>query len=451
MNDPRVTELAQYSAGLRFADLTPEAVHECRRRIIDSLACAVGAFDAEPARIARAVARRSVGRPPARLWGTQEETTVEMAAFANGVALRYADYNDAYFMRSSGHPSDNVAAVLALADALGSDGQTATVALTLAYEVFCNFSDVLPRETGYDYVIHGVVGSAVAGAKLLGLDEKQTAQAIALSIIPNVALEQTRLGELSMWKGCAAANAARNGLFAAMLAAEGLTGPEQSLTGKWGLRHAVGDFEWASFGGRGAPFRVTQTHLKYFPAVVHSQSPITAAMKLQGRFAVDNVAAVEVDTYWVARRYTDRTNALWHPTTRETADHSLPYIIAVALLDGTVTAESFSEERLGDARIARLMDCMSLREVPEYTAAHPKSWPCRIIIRLKDGTELTGDAQYFKGHALNPMTDAEVEDKFSQLTAGRLDATQRKAVLAAGWKFDAAPVRSLVDLLRFPD
>src|SRR5438874_230157 len=118
--DHRTHELASYAASLSYDELTPEAIHEAKRRIIDSVGCAIGAYDAEPARIARRVARRQTGKPNARIWGTLETTTPELAAFSNGVMLRYADYNDAYFMRSSGHPSDNIAVTLSLGDALRS-------------------------------------------------------------------------------------------------------------------------------------------------------------------------------------------------------------------------------------------------------------------------------------------------------------------------------------------
>jgi 2-methylcitrate dehydratase len=276
------------------------------------------------------------------------------------------------------------------------------------------------------------------------------AEAISLSITPNIALEQTRLGELSMWKGCAAANASRNGVFAALLAAEGMTGPDYAIEGKAGLYHAVGKFEWAPFGGRGGPFRIGETHLKYYPAVVHSQSPITAAVQLAGRFAPADVARIVVETYWVARRYTDRASPLWRPATRETADHSLPFIIAAALLDGAVTAETFSEERLHDPNIRTLMERMEIRENPDFTAAHPRRWHCRIEVHAASGTPFIAQTEYFKGHARNPMSDAEVEDKFRTLAAPRLGRAELDNLLQALWRIDQlADVSAVVDRLRY--
>lgn len=434
--DQSIRKLSEYAHQLRFADISDEAVHECKRRLIDTLGCAIGAFDAEPSRIARAVAARYSGNPPARVFGTLRASSPDHAAFANGVMLRYQDYNDSYFMKSSGHPSDTLAAVLAIADAVHADGRAVITAITLAYEAFCNFSDVLEREQGWDYVLYGVVACALASAKLLDLDAAQMAHAVSLAVIPNVALEQTRAGELSMWKGCAAANAARNGVFAALLAQQGLTGPEDAIEGRWGLQRAVGRFEWAPFGGQGGPYRVTQTHLKYFPAVVHSQSPIAAAVELHGKIAIEDIQSIAVDSYWVAKRYADRASPLWHPGTRETADHSIPYIIAAALIDGTISAASFSEARLRDRRITDLLGKMTIREDAAFTELHPAAWPCRIEIRSRSGQHVIATSNFFKGHARNPLTDAEVETKFCQLTTGFLDSQQAGKILAKAWELE---------------
>jgi 2-methylcitrate dehydratase len=448
--DSMIEQLSEYATGLRYRDLTPEAVHECKRRLIDTLGCAAGGFDAKPSVVARALARRSRGDPPARILGTQERSTPELAAFANGVMMRYLDFNDATFGKSAGHPSDIFAATLAVADALHADGRDAIAASALAYEVFCNFSESVAREQGWDHVVFGVVANAVASGRLLGLTRAQMGNAIALGTIPNMALEQTRTGELSMWKGCAAANAARNGIFAAQLARDGLTGPEQAIEGKWGLWHPLGKFRWQPFGGRGAPFRVTQTHIKYFPAVIHAQTPITVALELHGQVAPEEIEAIAIETYWVAERYVDRANALWHPATRETADHSLPYCVVTALLDGEITEASFSARRIRDPRIAALIERTTIRENPAYTRAHPGEWPCRIDVTLRGGRKKSAAAPYFKGHARRPLSDAEIEQKFRELSENVLEKKQADAVLAAAWKLEKlADVGDLLKLLKF--
>ena len=445
-----IERLADYATGLRYQDLPADAVHECKRKLIDTLGCLAGAFDAEPSVIARAVARRSVAHPPARILGTLDSCSPELAAFANGVMLRYLDYNDAYFMKSSGHPSDTLAAVLAAADAAHADGASVVTAITLAYEVFCNFSEVVPRELGWDYAVYGVIACAVGAGKILGLSREAMGNAISLAAIPNLALEETRRGELSMWKGCAAANAARNGVFAAQLAAEGLTGPELAIEGRWGLWHALGRFDWQPFGGRGGAFRITQTHLKYYPAVVHAQAPITAAVELHGAMAPQDIASIAIESYWVANRYTDRSSPLWHPGTRETADHSLPYTVAAAILDGDITAKSFSGQRINDPLLIGLIERTTIKENPEFTRLHPTEWPCRIVVTGRNGERKVAEARYFKGHARRPLTDAEVESKFRSLAAKVLTPQQIDAFLAKAWTLEElADIGELLALLEF--
>jgi 2-methylcitrate dehydratase len=448
--DSMIEQLADYATGLRYQDLAPEAVHECKRRLIDTLGCLAGGYDAGPSIIARSLARRVRGDPSARILGTQERSTPELAAFANGVMMRYLDFNDATFGKSAGHPSDIFAAVLAEADALHVDGRRVITASALAYEVFCNFSESVQREQGWDHAVFGVVANAVGAGKLLGLSRARMGNAIALGVIPNMALEQTRTGELSMWKGCAAANAARNGVFAAQLAKEGLSGPAQAIEGKWGLWHSLGKFRWQPFGGRGVPFRIAGTHIKYFPAVVHAQTPITVALELHGKVEPEEIEAIAIETYWVAERYVDRGNALWHPATRETADHSLPYCVAAALLDGAVTEASFSARRIRDPRIAALIERTTMREDPSFTRRHPQEWPCRIELTLRGGKKQAAEAPYFKGHARRPLSDAEIEQKFRGLAEGMLGKQRADAVLAAAWKLEKlGDVGQLLGLIKF--
>jgi 2-methylcitrate dehydratase len=448
--DGMIEQLAGYAAGLRYKDLTPEAVHECKRRLIDALGCVVGGFDAEPARIARDLARRSRGRPSARILGTQEAVSPELAAFANGTAMRYLDFNDAYFMMASGHPSDTFAAVLAAADAARAGGRDFVTAAATAYEAYCGISDAVKREQGWDHSVQCVLGSAVGAGRIMGLDREKMGNAISLALVPNMAMEQTRTGELAMWKGVAGPNAARNGLFAAELARAGMTGPDHAIEGKWGLWHSLGRFEWQPFGGRGGPFRLTTTLLKCFPSVIHSQSPITAALELHGKVAPDDIEAISIATYWVAERYVDRKNALWQPTTRETADHSIPYCVVAALLDGGITEDSFSARRIRDPRLARLLERTTIREDPAYSKLHPREWPCRIDLTLRGGAGRTAEVRYFKGHPKRPLTDAEVELKFRELAEASLGEKRAGAVLAAAWGLEKLKnVGDLLKLLRF--
>ena len=279
----RTTEmLASYACRLSYEDLGPKTVHQVKRTLVDTLGCAMGGFVSEPAKIARGMASTVTSTTPARVLGTTEYTSPDMAGFANGVMVRYLDCNDSYFSPGGGHPSDMIPAVLAVADPMVADGRTVVTAIALAYEVFCRLSDVVVAgNLGWDQGMFSVIGAACGAGKVLGLDQERMANAISLAITPSLPLAVTRSGELSMWKGCATAAATRSAIFAVTLAAEGMNGPQEPFDGKRGLwEQAVGKpVEIPAFplGGSRSdddPFRITQTIVKSYPSQIHTQAPI---------------------------------------------------------------------------------------------------------------------------------------------------------------------------------
>src|SRR5688572_24835496 len=249
--------LAEYAAGLTFEKLTKEAVHETKRRFIDSFATAIGAMPSDAYTIAKKCAARVSSTPGASILAGGK-SSVEWATFVNGLLIRYLDFNDTYLSKEPAHPSDNLAAVLAVGEAVGAGGRDLITAAVLAYEIQCRFCDAASlRKHGVDHVTYGAISSATAAAKLMRLDVAKTTHTIGLAGVCNVALRQTRSGELSMWKGCAFANAARNGVFAALLAAEGLSGPAPIFEGDLGFMKLVtrDPFKTAPMGAEhgGAP------------------------------------------------------------------------------------------------------------------------------------------------------------------------------------------------------
>ncbi len=284
--------LATYATGLTFEKLTKEAVHETKRRFIDSFATAVGAMPSEAYAIAKKCACACTGNPGASILGGGQ-TSIEWATFVNGLLIRYLDFNDTYLCKEPAHPSDNLAAVLAVGEAVGAKGRDLITAAVLAYEIQCRFCDAASlRKHGVDHVTYGAISSAVAAGKLMKLDATKLTHAVGIAGVCNVALRQTRSGELSMWKGCAFANAARNGVFAAMLAAEGLTGPAPIFEGDLGFFKLVArePFDPAPFGGEFGNqdgFMINKTYIKFWPAEYHSQSAIDAALQLRSELNGD--------------------------------------------------------------------------------------------------------------------------------------------------------------------
>lgn len=443
--------LSAYAAALRFEDLPPETVHEAKRRWIDTLGCALGALRSEPAQIARRLALTQRGVPGATVLGTVHQAPPETAAFANGVLFRYLDYNDTYLSKEPAHPSDNLAAVLAIAELQGASGREVLAATVLAYEVQCRLCDAASiRARGWDHVTYGSFSTALAAGKLLGLDEAQLTHALGLAGVPNNALRQTRVGMLSHWKGCAFANTSRNGVFAALLASYGMTGPSDVFEGEMGFwKQVSGPFDLPVLGGKGVPFMIHQTCIKFWPAEYHSQSAIDAALQL--RAELPDIAAIEritVETFHAAVEIIGHEPEKWRPTTRETADHSLPYCIAVALMDGQVTLDSFDAAHLGNEALMALIQRIEVRADAELNRRYPEGIPNRLRVHLRDGTVLEKEVTYPRGHARNPMTDVEVENKFRALAEGVLPPERVAEVLDRCWHLERqSEVGTLMRLL----
>lgn len=433
--------LAEYTHRLRFEELDSATVHEVRRRLIDSLACAAGAWNAGAPNVARRIAARVASSPGATFLGGVNRTSPDLAAFVNGVLFRYLDYNDTYLSKEPAHPSDNFAATLAAAETAGADGRSFITATAVAYEIQCRLCDAASiRARGWDHVTYGAFSTSAAAAKLLGLDADGIEQAINLAGTPNVALRQTRAGELSEWKGCAFANASRNGVFAALLAAEGLTGPSPVFEGEMGFwKQVSGPCVPAALGGEPGSdgFMIARTSIKFWPAEYHSQSAIHAALELRPQVGdVERIASIEIHSFDAAVDIIGKDPEKWRPKTRETADHSLPYCFAVALADGDVTLESFSEARLRDEKLLALVAKIRVLRDAGLTARYPRGIPNRITVTMKDGRTLVAENEFPRGHDRNPMSDDEVVAKFDRMTANLLTAPARREILDRCWTLE---------------
>jgi len=310
------------------------------------------------------------------------------------------------------------------------DGKSLILGVALAYEIYyCMFQSLKLRDKGYDYVLYTAAASAAGASKLMGLDEERAGHAVSLALTANLALGVTRRGQLSMWKGCAGGNAARNGVFAAILAAEGLTGPEKPFEGSHGLWELVGEHEMAPLAESCAELKVMQSCTKNFLTEYHSQLPVELALQLHKVVAVENIKSIRINTYWFTFSEIGNEPEKWHPTTRETADHSLPFIIAAVLLDGRFSDEIFSEERLRDRRIHDLADKISVFEDLDFSRRAPNELPCRIEIALNDGSVKVAQGTFPLGHCKRPMTDQQIEEKFIGLAERSLSSKQAKQAL----------------------
>jgi len=423
--------LAEGAQAIRFEALGQAVVHEAKRRVLDSIGTALGAWKSRPARVTRAVAREVSFPGGASLLGSRHRTTPDLATFSNGALVRYLDFNDTYLSLEPAHPSDNIPACWAVGQVAGRSGRDILAAIVLAYEVQCRLCDAASlRKHGWDHVVYGAFSSSLAAAKLYGLSVEQMVHALGLAGVCNFATRQTRIGQISDWKACAFSNAARNGVFAARLAKEGMTGPREIFEGPRGLfKMATGPFELAWAAGPD-DWMIRKTYIKFWPAEYHAQSAIDAALQLRPQVGGhENIESIQIESFEAAVSIIGSEPEKWRPTSRETADHSMGFCVACALIDGDVTQSSFADDKIRNEAVLALLDRTRIVETAECNAGYPAGIPNKLVIRTLDGRTLEKKVEFPRGHAANPMSDDELVAKFRKLAAGVVsDATAQRIV-----------------------
>ena len=437
--DNLTAEISRFAANLRFADLPGAVVHGARQRLIDTIGCAFGGRDSEAVRIARLTggAPRPGGRP-GRCLTFAERMSVESAAFVNSTMSRYLDFNDT---GPGSHPSDSIGGLLAVAESAGADGRRLLGAMVVAYETLVRLAFGTDfRKRGWDQGFVTAVGSAAGTAHLLGLDAERTAHAVAIAACANVPLRASRAGQLSLWKACATPFAARNGAMAAVFAAEGMSGPEKPFEGRFGLwEQLTGPFALQPFPDAGGEFLFNRwSRLKFWPVEYNAQICVWAARELRQRMTGAEIASIEVSTYRQAWHEIGSEPAKWDPQTRETADHSLPYIFARTLTDGAITVASFDKAKYADPAIRPLMAKITVRADDAFSQQFPASVPIRVTAESTSGRKETIEMSNPLGHDKNPMSDADIEAKFHGLADPLLGPERATAALGQLWQIDTA-------------
>ncbi len=446
-----VEELARFVVHTRYEDLSEAARRELKIRVLDSLGCAIGALDGEPIRLLREQINDFGGNPLATLIGGAR-TAPDRAAFYNSALVRYLDYNDTFIAKGeSCHPSDNLGAVLAAAEYADRNGTEALTALAVAYQVQCRLSEVAPvRAKGFDHTTQGAYAVAAGVSRALGLDEQRTAHAIAISATAYNALRVTRTGSLSHWKGLAYPAVAHGATHAAFLAMRGVTGPAEVFEGNKGFMESIaGHFsiDWS----RENLEIVRRTSLKKYNAEFHSQSTLEGILQLREQHALNAaaIASIEIETFDVAYHIIGggEEGDKHSVQTKEEADHSLPYMVAVALIDGQVTPAQYLPERIARADVQTLLRNVHVRPADDLSARFPREMPCRIRVTLDDGRQLTMEIADYPGFYTRPMTWEQALQKFDMLAAPHADAELRRAIAQTVLHLEEVPVRHLMELL----
>jgi 2-methylcitrate dehydratase len=374
--------------------------------------------------------------------------TAESAAFVNSVMSRYLDYNDS---APGNHPSDCIGGLLSIAEAAGADGKRLIAATIVAYEIIFRLAfGSKMRQKGWDQGFGLAVGTAAGAGHLLGLPADTIGHAVAIAATANVPLRTSRAGQLSYWKAAATPFAVKNGIVATLLAAEGMTGPDQPFEGRFGLWEQItGPFEIEPFNTEGGAILFQKwSRLKYWPVEYNAQIAVWAARELRTKLPATEVEKIMISTYHQSWHEIASEDAKWDPRTRETADHSLPYIFARTLVDGVITISSFDESAYLDPTLRPLMAKISARVDDEINAQFPEAVPIRVEAVSKTGEHFTVELVNPKGHGKNPMDTKDTEEKFRSLAEPLLGERQTSRALDAWWHVESkGTLSAALDLL----
>jgi 2-methylcitrate dehydratase len=440
MADRILKHLCDYALKLSYHDLPQEVIGRAKHIVLDTVGCALGGAESPPAKIARAAASEITSAVPSTVMISGQKTSPDLAAFANGVMIRYLDFNDTYAGSPTCHPSDLLAPVLAVVDAKNGDGKDVIVGMVLGYEVLCGLIDAGANERGgiWDQSTYGVIAAAVAAAKLFGHTREQMTNAISLAVTSHISLEQIRRGQISHWKGCAVANASRNAVFCAMLAGKGMTGPEEVFEGKAGFFISTGiRFEIRPFADSADAYRIMKARVKAFPSGYFSQSAIEAILNLRSQIAdLDAIKEIRLQTFPAGYEVMGSGEANWRPETRESADHSLPFVMAVALMEGSVEIRHYDQMYYKRPDVRALMQKIKVRIGEEPVAAWPEVPLSIVEVELRSGKVLSTKVAYHLGHFKRLMTDEEQERKFRPLAEPLLPKKQIDDLLACLRRLD---------------
>ena len=426
MKDEITRALVKYGLELKFEDIPEDVVREVKLRILDSIGVALPAYFSEPVSILRQLLAElhcsSSYCTPYLM--SREAVPLDWAALASSLMIRYLDFNDTYLSKEPLHPSDMIGGLLVVASHVHASGKEFLTSVALAYEIGCRLCDCGSlRLHGWDHVNYILVATTVAAGRLMKLDEKKLAEAISIACVSHASMRQTRVGELSHWKAVATADSVRHAIYACMLAKHGMTGPDKPFTGEMAFIRQLlsGEFDpkpVLELENLPKPTKVRQTIIKHFPVEIHSQTAVEAAQEIRARLGplkAEDIAEVEIGTFKTGYDIIVKDPEKWDPKTKETADHSLPWITATALLYGEVWLEHYEPERIRDPAVLDLLKRTKVYMDPEIDRLYPEAIPNKVKVRLKDGREECVRIDYPKGHPRNPMSIEDVKQKFTRL------------------------------------
>jgi 2-methylcitrate dehydratase len=438
-------DIAKFVADFSYEKLPEEIVTEAKRFLYDSIGCAFGGFQTQDVKIAKDVYLGMGGIEEATILGFGKRCPAPNATLLNSMMIRALDFNDIYWKQDPAHPSDLIPAALSLGERKKASGKDVILAIVLGYEFLMRLSEVADpgvRERKWHHATLTQFASAIIAGKILGLNAKQIANAIGISGSHNHTIGAVASGKLTMMKNAADPFAVQSGVMAALLAEKGFEGPEHVFEGKEGLAEAHGG-KWnldILTENLGETFRIKQCSMKAYPVEGLAHSTLSAAIKIAGELDLwpEEVKSVEIET--ISRAVDILADpAKFKPTTRETADHSLPFCVASAILDKNLTPASFADEQLNNERIMKLIDKITITANPEFDKLFPEMQPSKVTINAMDGRTKTQREDYPKGDPWSPMTQEDLDTKFKSLTSGSVSVELQTQIRRAIFDCEKLP------------
>jgi 2-methylcitrate dehydratase len=453
MQNTVTSKMAKWAERLEFEHLSPEAIHEAKRFLLDSIGCALGGFQQHDVAIAFEVLKEIAGNGPATVIGSGQQIDVVSATLANALMIRSMDYNDIYWKQDPSHPSDLIPAALASCERAGTGGKELIVGIVLGHEFemrFCEAGFPGVEERGWHHATLTAFVSPIVAGRMLRLSAEQIQNAIGISGCRHVTVGSVSAGELTMMKNTADPLATQSGMLAALLAEKGYTGPGHVIEGMEGFTYCMGS-GWnlnVLTDGLGESWRITQCGMKAFPTEALTHAPISALIHLlkENDLQPEQVEQVTIHTLTRAADILSDPSK-YDPRTRETADHSLPYVIAAALVDRQVTPASFTLEKIIDPRIRAQLQKVKLVGDKEIDSVFPALQRTIVKVSLSGGQTLTHQLEYPKGDPRNPLTDQEIEVKFASLADGVLSHHAQNKLKDAIWSLETIDAVSDLMLL----
>jgi len=422
---------ADYALSFSYDHIDPTSLHTAKRFIYDSIGCALGAHHKPDVKIAESVYSTLGGAPQSRLYVSGTPLPAPAAAFVNGLKIRAMDYNDIYWKADPTHPSDLISGPMAVAEWIGCSGKNLIAAIVLAYELEMRMAEfAVPgiRERGWHHATLTAFVSPIAAGYLMDMDAEQLTNAVGIAGSHGCTLGKVVAGKLSNMKNTAEPFAVADGVIAALLAKEGYSGPEEVFEGKEGLFHCLGEgwnTEILTEGLGSEPLRINQCSMKAFPTEALTHTPIGAFLTIVREHGIsyDQIDSVLVKSI---ERAADILSdpAKYRPESKETADHSLPFCLAVGAVDHAVTPDSFNEERLQDERIFSVIDKFKVVAEPEFERIFPEKQATHVAVTTISGETYELRMDYPKGDPREPMSEAELDIKFRAL-AGKVMTERR--------------------------